>query len=267
MPYPWKCIFEVRASFGQISGGPRWTRWLHRTCRSVDGWNYSSRNVVTAQSELCKLMSRWYIFGNGTERGGGCSSNAKPLVSIATPNCGIMISEVMWTNAPVVGGWEGGGGCYTEMQVASAEGLTLLQCWVRSQSRLESVVPILIWHWHVSLLSCFTIMLWPKRNVGVSNSIDIIGVDLFSRLGGGGGDRCSMRGSEVTERGGGDTPSQCTDFFQNYGVSKLHFRAFKNSGELNVAKFHGEELPKELFIEYRLKTIHFNTRSLASLEF
>ena len=36
------------------------------------------------------------------------------------------------------------------------------------------------------------------------------------------------------------------------------------SRELSV-KFHGEELTKELFVEYRVKTIHFNTRSIASL--
>ena len=90
----------------------------------------------------------------------------------------------------------------------------------------------------------------------------VIGVDLFSRLGGGGGDdRCPMRGSEATERGGGCgrgiPPSHGRDLKKKIRVSKLHFRALKKRfyRELKVVKFHGEELTKELFVEYRLKTI------------
>ena len=41
-----------------------------------------------------------------------------------------------------------------------------------------------------------------------------------------------------------------------------HLKRF--SRELNV-KLYGEELTKELFVEYRVKTIHFNTRSIALL--
>ena len=81
-----------------------------------------------------------------------------------------------------------------------------------------------------------------------------------------GDDRCPMRGSEATERGEGGIPPPTVRTFSKIRVSKSHFKAFKKrfSRELNV-KFHGEELTKELFIEYRVKTIHFNTRSIASL--
>ena len=78
-----------------------------------------------------------------------------------------------------------------------------------------------------------------------------------------------MRGSEATERGegvGGGYPPPTVGTFSKIRVSKSHFKALKKrfSRELNV-KFHGEELTKELFVEYRVKTIHFNTRSIASL--
>ena len=78
-----------------------------------------------------------------------------------------------------------------------------------------------------------------------------IGVDLFSTIGG---------MSEATERGEG------VGAFSKIRVSKSHFKALKKrfSRELNV-KYHGEELTKELFVEYRVKTIHFNTRSIALL--
>ena len=76
---------------------------------------------------------------------------------------------------------------------------------------------------------------------------------------GGGGDRCPMRGSEATERGrvleGGYPRPTVGTFvllleYQNRILE--HFKRF--SRDLNVVKFHDEQL--ELFIEYRLKTIH-----------
>ena len=68
--------------------------------------------------------------------------------------------------------------------------------------------------------------------------------------------------------GGGDTLSHDRDLFHHNLLAyanlilehlKLFFR------ELNVVKFIGEELTKELFTEYIFNTIHFNTRSIASL--
>ena len=84
-----------------------------------------------------------------------------------------------------------------------------------------------------------------------------------------GDDRCPMRGSEATERGkgvGGVYPPPTVGTFFKIGVSKSHFKALKKrfSREL-YAKFHDEELTNELFVEYRVKTINFNTRSIASL--
>ena len=80
-----------------------------------------------------------------------------------------------------------------------------------------------------------------------------IGVDLFSRLGG--DDRCPMRGSEATERGegvggGGGHPPPTVGTFSKIRVSKSHIRALTKrlSREVNVVKFHGEELIKELFL-------------------
>ena len=70
---------------------------------------------------------------------------------------------------------------------------------------------------------------------------------VFTTGGGGGGDRCPMRGSEATERGkgvgGGITPPT-VGTFSKIRVLKSHFKAFKNDflGELNVVEFHGKEL-------------------------
>ena len=50
----------------------------------------------------------------------------------------------------------------------------------------------------------------------------------------------------------------------NYEIKEI-LEHLTISRKLNVINFHGEELNKELFVEYRLKTIHFNSRLIASL--
>ena len=82
------------------------------------------------------------------------------------------------------------------------------------------------------------------------------------RMGGGHGG-WSVSHARVWE---GGYPPPTVGTFSKIRVSKSHFKALKKrfSRELNV-KFHGEELTKEIIIEYRVKTIHFNTRSIASL--
>ena len=53
---------------------------------------------------------------------------------------------------------------------------------------------------------------------------------------------------ERSDRAGGGCPTVGT--FYKIRVSNSHFRALKKrlSKELNVVKFHGEELTKELFL-------------------